>query len=237
LSQLDFVCTDVQNLGRIGSCIADEMALPRKLRVEDTILISGAPRREPPEHVLEAAKSQLTATGYAPRRGMPKLQNAIAQRVERQTGQPVDASNQVVVMNGAMQALHIVMSSLLSNGDEVVIPTPSYSYDGLVRLAHGNPVYVPMSPHQDYKWDLDKIEAAITRKTKLLIVNTPVNPTGRVLSADELKHLVQIAQQHNLLIVADEAYDRLVYDDNQHVSIYGVEGAAERTLLVQSATK
>lgn len=176
-------------------------------------------------------------TGYAPARGLPLLREAIAARTERLTGIPVDPETQVVVTNGAMQALHIIMTALLQPGDEVVIPSPCFSYDGLVKLARGTAVYVPMQAESEYAWDIDRIEAAIGASTKLLIVNTPTNPTGRVLSRSDLERLDQIADRYRILVVADEAYDRLVYDGRRHESIYGVAEASERTLLVQSATK
>nr|WP_315463278.1 aminotransferase class I/II-fold pyridoxal phosphate-dependent enzyme [uncultured Rhodoferax sp.] len=227
----------ILELGRVGSCAADEMARPRKLSGRDIVPISGSPRRAPPMHVVAAAEAALRDTGYAPGRGASVLRSAITAHVETNTGIRADPETQVVVTNGAMQALHVIMSTILAPGDEVIIPSPCFSYDGLVKLAGAQPVYIPMRADTDYAWDFDRIEAAITPRTKLLIINTPMNPTGRVLSRTELIKLADIAHAHNLLVVSDEAYDRLVYDGREHTSIYGVAGMAERTLLVQSATK
>lgn len=227
----------IEGLGRVGSCAADEMAQPRKRRGGDTVSLSGSPRRPPPPHVIEAAQAAMGETGYAPGRGVPALRQAIAARVRNDTGVLIDAATQVVVTNGAMQALHVIMMGLLTAGDEVIVPTPCFSYDGLVRLAGATPVYVHMQMNDDYAWDMERIRAAITPRTRLLIVNTPMNPSGHVLSSEELHSLAEIARAHDLLLIADEAYDRLVYDGLRHRSIFGVEGMAERTVLVQSATK
>jgi aspartate/methionine/tyrosine aminotransferase len=234
---LDLQMSRVFDLGRVGSCASDELAIPRQRAGKDFVPISGSPRIEPPQHVLEAAMGAMKATGYAPRRGAPALQKAVADRIERKTGVVVDPETQVVVSNGAMQALHIIMTAMLEPGDEVIIPIPSFSYEGLVQLAGGTPVPVEMPAEDDYAWDFDRLEAAVTPRSRMIIVNTPVNPTGRVLTRDELARLVRFAEAHDLLIVADEAYDRLIYDHNEHVCPYGIEGAAERTILVQSATK
>jgi aspartate/methionine/tyrosine aminotransferase len=213
------------------------MARPRKLSGLDIVPLSGSPRRPPPPHVLAAAEVAMRDTGYAPGRGVQGLRQAIAARVDAHTGVRPDPETQVVVTNGAMQALHVIMSALLAPGDEVIIPSPCFSYDGLVKLAGAQPVYVPMRVDAQYAWDFDRVKAAITPRTKLLIINTPMNPTGRVLSRADLIQLADIAHTHNLLVVSDEAYERLVYDDHEHLSIYGLDGMAERTLLVQSATK
>lgn len=237
LDATQYTSQTIQELGRIGSCASDEIAKPRRLSGGDIVPLSGSPRCSPPDHVVSAVHRMMSETGYAPGRGLPDLKEAVAQRIRRSTSTEVDPETQVVVVNGGMQALHVVMLSLIDAGDEVVIPTPCYSYDGLVRLASGNPVYVPMLSESGYSWDLDRIRAAISPRTKLLVVNTPVNPTGRVLNHDELVGLVEIANEHDLLILADEAYDRLVYDGRSHESIMSIESAAARTVLVQSATK
>jgi aspartate aminotransferase len=227
----------IQALGRVGSCLSDELMRPRRAGGGDVVSVSGSPRRAPPPHVLEAARGALGETGYAPGRGMPRLQQAIAQRVHARSTVFIDPETQVVVTNGAMQALHVIMTALLAPGDEVVIPAPCFSYDGLVQLAGARPVHVPMSAGDGHAWDFDRLEAAIGPRTKLLVVNTPVNPTGHVLAREDLLRIGAIAHAHDLLVVADEAYDRLVYDGRRHVSLLGIAGMAERTLLVQSATK
>jgi aspartate/methionine/tyrosine aminotransferase len=224
-------------LERFGACEAEDLLRPRAQSGRDVVQLSGAPRLAPPEHVLVAAQAAMRETGYAHGRGLPVLRQAVARRVERNTGVAVDPDTQVVVTNGAMQALHVIMTALLGAGDEVIIPTPGFSYDGLVKLAGGCPVHVQMSLEDDWAWDMERIEAAVTPHTRLLMVNTPTNPTGRVLSVRETEQLAAIAQRHRLLVVVDEAYDRMVYDGREHHSIYSVPGMAERTLLVQSATK
>lgn len=224
-------------LSRFASCASDEMLRPRIQRGGDVLSLTGSPRRAPPAHVLAAVQAAMCDVGYAPGRGLPSLRQAVAKRVHGSTGVAVDPDAQIVVTNGAMQALHVIMTALLAPGDEVIIPTPSFTYDGLVTLAGGRPVHVPMPQEADWAWDMGRIKQAITPRTRLLVVNTPSNPTGRVLGLQELRQLADIAQTHGLLVVVDEAYDRLVYDGHEHRSLYGVDGMPERTLLVQSATK
>jgi aspartate/methionine/tyrosine aminotransferase len=194
------------------------------------------PQRALPPHLREAAQAAATAPREMPSRGLPALRAAIAARVGRENNLTLDEAN-VVVTNGAMQALNVVMRALLDPHDEVVLPAPCYFFDGVVRLAGGHPVLVPMEERDGYAWDLDRIAAAITSRTKLLVISTPVNPTGYVPPRADLQALLDLATRHNLLILSDESYNRMLYDGLPSISIVGLPGGWERTIVVQSMSK
>jgi aspartate/methionine/tyrosine aminotransferase len=171
-----------------------------------------------------------------PSRGLPALREAIAAHVAREGNLLLDETN-VVVTNGAMQALNMVMRALLNPRDEVLLPAPCYFFDGVVRLAGGHPVLVPMEEQGGYAWDLDRIAAAITPRTKLLVISTPVNPTGYVPAPADMEALLALAARHNLLILSDESYNRLLYDGLSTASMAWLPGGQERTIIVQSMSK
>jgi aminotransferase len=136
-----------------------------------------------------------------------------------------------------MQALNITFRTILDPGDEVIIPTPCYYFQGCVALAGGVARYVPMQETEGYRWEIEPLEAAITPRTRALVVNSPTNPTGYMLTAREIDELAAMALRHNLIIVADESYDRLVFDGRSHLSLAAIPEVAEQTILIKSLTK
>jgi aminotransferase len=129
------------------------------------------------------------------------------------------------------------LRTILDPGDEVIIPTPCYYFQGCVALAGGVARYVSMQETNGYKWDIAPIEAAITNRTRALVVNTPTNPTGYVLNRNELEALAALALKHDLVIIAEESYDRLVYDGRSHQSIAASPEVVQQTILLKSLTK
>jgi aspartate/methionine/tyrosine aminotransferase len=162
---------------------------------------------------------------------------AIAARLARENGVVVDPEQEIVVTNAANHALSVLFATMLDSGDEVLTFSPHYYYQGLIELAGGVPTYAPTREVDGWTWDLDALRAAVTPRTKVVVVNTPTNPTGHVASDDDLRGVAAIAEEHDLLIVSDEAYDHTVYDGGRHRSIAALPEAAGRTLTVVSATK
>jgi aspartate/methionine/tyrosine aminotransferase len=165
------------------------------------------------------------------------LREGIAWRVGTECNVQIDPEREVLITNGGMNALHVIFLTILEPGDEVVVPSPCFFLEGLVHRLGAKLVFVPMAEEDGFAWDPDRIEDAITKHTKALFLNTPVNPTGRVLTLEELRQLGEIAEAHDICVLADESYDRLTYDGRRHVSMLALPAYRERTVLVRSFTK
>jgi aspartate aminotransferase len=196
----------------------------------------GSPHWLPPAHVLEAGRAAVEDLAGAPAQGLLALREAAARKLARVNGIMV-GPHEILVTNAANHGLSIVLTSLVDPGDEVLTFAPHYYYQGLIELTGGIPTYAPTDAEKSWSWDIDALERAVTAKTKVLIVNTPTNPTGHVASVDELGAIAEIAHRHDILLVSDEAYDHTVYDGRKHMSIGALELAADRTITICSCTK
>jgi N-succinyldiaminopimelate aminotransferase len=204
----------------------------------------GFPDYPGPPEVLDVARAAIgtAADQYPPGPGTPELRAAVAAHVERFRGLTYDPADEVLVTAGATEALTAALLALLDTGDEVVLFEPMYdSYAAAVAMAGGVVRPVPLRPSADGTgpWVLDPAElrAAITPRTKLLLLNTPHNPTGKVFTDQELRLLVDVATAHDLLVLTDEVYEHLVFTGARHVSLATLPGMRERTLVVGSAGK
>lgn len=200
----------------------------------------GQPDFVSPEYIRKAACDSLMKgnTRYTSNYGTPALRNAIADKLERENNLHYDPSSEIMVTVGGEEAMTVAIMALTDIGDEVILPDPGYSpYDSVINLAEATPVYVSLSEERNFTFDLDALEAAITPKTKLLMLNTPGNPTGTMMDKDSLLRLSEICIKHDLLVISDEAYERVVYDGNEHISIASLPGMRERTVTIQSFSK
>ncbi len=204
----------------------------------------GFPDYPGPDEVLDVARAAIGtgADQYPPGPGIPELRAAVADHRKRFSGLTYDPDTEVLVTAGATEALTATMLALLEPGDEVVLFEPIYdSYSASVAMAGGVVRPVPLHPPADADgaWTFDEAElrAAVTPRTRLLLVNTPHNPTGKVLTAEELTVLADLAEAHDLTVVTDEVYEHLVFDGARHVSLATLPGMRERTLVVSSAGK
>ncbi|NJN73412.1 MAG: pyridoxal phosphate-dependent aminotransferase [Limnothrix sp. RL_2_0] len=185
---------------------------------------AGEPDFDTPAHIKDAAKKALDEgkTKYGPAPGEPLLREAIAHKLRTENNLPYNAEN-VMVTNGGKHSLYNLMMALIEPGDEVIIPTPYWlSYPEMVILAGGTPVFVDAIAANNYKITPDQLEAAITDKTKLFIFNSPSNPTGAVYHPAELEAIAAVLVEHQLLVVADEIYEKILYDGVVHQSIGSV---------------
>ena len=201
---------------------------------------AGEPDFATPEHIVAAAKQALDEgkTRYGPAAGEPRLREAIAQKLQKDNGLCYGAEN-VIVTNGGKHSLFDLMLALLDAGDEVIIPAPFWvSYPEMVKLAGGVPVIVPTDQKSQFKITPTQLQQAITPKTKLFVINSPSNPTGMVYTPAELEALAAIVVQNDLLVVSDEIYEKLIYDDAKHVSIGAINPEIyERTLVSSGFAK
>jgi aminotransferase len=209
--------------------------------VEDVAFLSWAkPTTDTPTHIREAAVRAIElglAGGYSPTSGLPALRGAIADKLLRDNGIEADAS-QIIVTVGAIEGLSAAIMAVVDPGDEVILPTPTYStHIRQVRLASGEPVLVPCVEEADFALDLDAVAAAITPRTKAILYCSPSNPTGTVFGEEQLRRLAELAREHDLVVITDEAYEYFVYDDHAHFSIASLPGMAERTISCFTFTK
>ncbi|MEE8448932.1 MAG: pyridoxal phosphate-dependent aminotransferase [Thermodesulfobacteriota bacterium] len=200
----------------------------------------GEPDFATPDHVVQAADQAIKSgyTRYTSSAGILKLREAIAERLEADHSLKYDPANQIVVTPGSKHALFSCVLAMINPGDEVIIPNPCFpAFDLAVRLAGGNSVPIILREELDFQLDLKELKRQITPRTKMLIINSPHNPTGSVLSEASLAEMADIAKRHNLVVLSDEVYDKFVYDGFQHQSIAGLPGMAERTVVINSFSK
>jgi N-succinyldiaminopimelate aminotransferase len=204
----------------------------------------GFPDYPGPPEVLDVARAAIgtAADQYPPGPGVPQLRAAISEHQQRFHGLAFDPDTEVLVTAGATEALSAALLGLLDTGDEVVVFEPMYDcYAAGIAMAGGvaRPVPLRPPPTGSGPWIFDPAElrAVVTPRTKLLVLNTPHNPTGKVFTRDELAGLAALAQEADLLVLTDEVYEHLIFDDREHVSMATLPGMRERTLVVSSAGK
>ncbi|WP_282791039.1 pyridoxal phosphate-dependent aminotransferase [Streptomyces sp. CC224B] len=207
----------------------------------------GFPDTDGPEEVREAAVRALRdgrGNQYPPGPGVPELRTAIAAHQERRYGLTFDPDLEVLVTAGATEAIAASLLALVEPGDEVIALEPYYdSYAASIALAGGTRVPVTLRPDGDagagrrFTLDLDELRDAVTPRTRLLLLNTPHNPTGTVLSREELAEIARLAVEHDLLVVTDEVYEHLVFDAPGHLPLATFPGMRERTVTISSAGK
>ncbi|WP_193665606.1 pyridoxal phosphate-dependent aminotransferase [Nocardioides kribbensis] len=192
----------------------------------------------PPEVIARAVEALgAGANQYAPGPGVPALRQAVARHQARHYGIELDPDTEVVVTTGATEGVAAALLGLLDPGDEVVLLEPSYdSYDAMVQMAGGVRRGVTLRA-PDFRLDADALRAAVTPRTRLLLLNSPHNPTGTVLTRAELQVVADVALAHDLVVVTDEVYEHLVFDDHEHVPLATLPGMAGRTLTLSSAGK
>ena len=225
--------------GRLDGMRESQIREMTRLALEcDAINLSqGFPDFDPPEEVQEAAARAVRdgVNQYTVTWGTPALRQAIATSL-RDRYQPafdwLDPDRHVTVTCGVTEAIVSVLMSVIEDGDEVLIIEPAHeNYGPATRFAGGTPVFVPLLP-PDYPLDIERVRAAVTARTKVILVNTPNNPTGRVFTQRELESIADLVREHDLLVVTDEIYDRILYDGRPHIPIATLAGMDERTITV-----
>lgn len=230
-----------RRLAEFGTTIFAEMSA-LALSTGSINLGQGFPDTDGPEEVREAAVRALRdgrGNQYPPGPGIPELRTAIAAHQQRRYGLSYDPDTEVLVTAGATEAIAAALLALVEPGDEVVALEPYYdSYAASIAMAGGTRVPVTLRPHDgSFRLDLDELRAAVTGRTRLLLINTPHNPTGTVLTRAELAAIAELAVERDLLVVTDEVYEHLVFDDAVHLPLASFPGMRERTVTIGSAGK
>ena len=198
----------------------------------------GEPDFETPANIIEAANRALAEghTHYAPPLGLPSFRDAIAADFSRRRGVEV-SPDRVVVTPGVKPIISFALMALAGAGDEVILPDPGFPiYESMTRFMGATPVPIPLRMENEFRLDLDELRALVSPNTRVLILNSPHNPTGSMLSQHDLEGIAAIAMAHDLVVLADEIYARLVYEGEHH-SILAVEGMAERTIVADGLSK
>jgi aspartate aminotransferase len=231
-----------ERMGRLGTESAFEVlararALERQGR-EIVHLEIGEPDFDTPTHIKEAAKRALdaNATHYGPSAGLPELREAIAKHTSETRGVPV-SPEQVVVTPGAKPIMFFTILALVGRGDEVIYPNPGFPiYESVVNFVGGVPVPIPLREEQDFGFDLALLEQRVSSRTKLIIINSPENPTGGVLDRGQIERIARLATERNIPVLTDEIYRQFLYE-GEFVSFYAQPGMHTRAILLDGFSK
>ena len=199
----------------------------------------GQPDFDTPAHIREAAKEALDQgyTRYPPAKGFADLRRAVAEKLRAKNGVDADPASEIFVAVGAMQVIFNTVLHLIEPGEEVIVIDPGYDYYSQIGLFGGVPVRVAAREENGFKVDPDEVKKAVTPKTKLMILNTPANPTGALLDEGILKQIAKIAQEHGIFVLSDEPYEDIVFDGARHVSMAAVDGMKELTVSAFTLSK
>ncbi|KAB1191964.1 aminotransferase class I/II-fold pyridoxal phosphate-dependent enzyme [Haloferax sp. MBLA0076] len=232
-----------ERVGRVepsATLAISNLASELEAQGEDVVDLSvGAPDFPTPENIVQAAKDAMDAghTGYTSSNGIPALKEAIAEKLR---GNGVDAeADEVIVTPGGKQALYETFQTLIDDGDEVVLLDPAWvSYEAMVKLANGSLKRVDLAPH-DFRLEpaLDELADTVSDETKLLVVNSPSNPTGGVFSDEALEGVRDLAVEHDIAVISDEIYERITYDGFEHTSLGSLDGMEDRTITINGFSK
>ncbi|HEU0116695.1 MAG TPA: pyridoxal phosphate-dependent aminotransferase, partial [Thermomicrobiales bacterium] len=240
-SPSEFIAARVRDLAPSPTLAVSDRA--RRLKAEGIDVIDlggGDPDFITPAHIRQAATDAMNAgdTHYVASNGTPALRKAIAKKLRDDNGLDVDWNGGIVVTPGGKQSLFEAALAFAEPGVDVLIPEPAWvSYVPMAELAGGRTIPVPLDPDDNFRMTRAALEAAVTPQSRVIVICSPNNPTGRVLAADELDAIAGFARDHDLLVFTDEMYEKILYDGHRHVSIATLPGMAERTLTFNGFSK
>jgi aminotransferase len=210
-------------------------------KIPDVVrLEAGEPDFKTPRHICEAAERAMREgkTHYTTSRGIPELRKAISEKAKKENGIDADPEEEIVVTAGASCAVYLSIHTVIEEGDEVLIPDPTWPhYEACVKLAGGKPITYSLDEDRGFSFDIDEIRRLISKRTKMIVVATPSNPTGGVIPIGDLKDLADVAIKHDLLILSDEVYEKMVYDGHNHYSIASLPEMKDRCITINSFSK
>ncbi len=233
----NFVSDRSKSVTRSGIRVMYDLALS----VEGLVHLEiGEPDFSTPQHIVDAAKKALDEgyTHYTPNAGYKDLRESVSRKVLKDNGIEADPESEIIVTSGAMQAISSAILVTINPGDEMILPDPAYeSFVRQTRFASGIPIPVEVKEDDEFRLKPEKVEKAITKRTKMIIINSPGNPTGSVMSKDDLEGIAELAMRHDLLVLSDEIYEKMLYDGARHDSIASFPGMKERTITVFAFSK
>ncbi len=220
--------------------IFEEVTRRERLGEKIIHLEMGEPDFDTPAHVKEVAKKALDEgkVHYSSNYGIPQLREAITEKLKKDNGLAYDPATEVIVTVGSNEAVFITMMALLNPGDEVLIPDPCWlHYFYCAKMAGAVPISVPLREEEGFNPRVEDFLSRTTSKTRMIVINTPHNPTGVIFDPGALKGLAQLAKEKDLFVLSDEIYEKMVYDGNRHVSIGSFPGMKERTMTINGFSK
>ena len=202
-------------------------------------LCNGEPNFETPEHIKERCIQALREgrTKYGTEPGLPAMRQAVANKYTKQFGRPYDMDN-VMVTIGGVEGIFMALMTILNPGDEVIIPDPAYTcYVGQTLTLGGVPVRVPLYEEHGFRLQAEDLEKAITPKTKAIVITYPSNPLGAVLDRADGEALAKVIEKHNIMVISDEVYEKIIFDGREHFSLAQIESIKDKVLVVNSLSK
>lgn len=232
----DFICSKIKKIKPSGIRRLFDIAN----EIPDVISLGvGEPDFDTPWHVREEGiyALQKGRTFYTSNSGLPELREEICKNIKRKYGLDYDSKNEVVVTIGGSEAIDIALRALIDPGDEIVYPEPCFvSYQPCILLSDGVPVPIELSAETEFRLTPEKLERAITPKTKALLISYPSNPTGAIMERADLEKIAEVVRRYDIMVITDEIYSELSYREN-HVSIANMPGMQERTILINGFSK
>ena len=232
-----------ERMKRLGTETAFEvLAKAKALEAKGKSVIHleiGEPDFDTPVNIRQAAKKALDDgyTHYGPAAGLPPARAAIAKHISQSRGIEVSPDN-IVVTPGAKPIMYFVLTACVDPGDEVIYPNPGFPiYESVIEFVGAKAVPLALKEEKGFSFDVEDLRRLITKKTRLLILNSPQNPTGGVLSEKDLRQIAELAKEHDLIVLSDEVYNKIVYDGFKHYSIASIPGMQERTVLLDGFSK
>jgi aspartate aminotransferase len=220
--------------------VSDKVRQLKGQGIDVVDLGGGDPDFPTPAHIVEAAARAMREgrTHYVSSRGIPALVTAIAEKVRADQGASYDPAREIIVTPSGKHAIFSALIALLDPGDQVLIPQPSWvSYEACVRIADGIPVPVPLSAAERFRLGGEALKSLVTARTKAILINTPGNPTGHVMDEGELAAIAEVASAHDLYVITDEIYQKILFDGHRHRSVASLPGMRERTIIVDGFSK
>ena len=222
-------------------CAFFDAAEARQRAGQDIInMVMGRPDFLPAPHINEAVKKAVDdgQVHYTSNYGLLELRQEVARKLKDENGLGYAPETEIVITAGVSEALHLSMAALLNPGDEALIPAPAFlSYGSCVHMASGVPVFVPTEQAKGFQPEPDVLERHITPKTKLILINSPQNPTGTVYPRETLQGIADLAIRHDLIVVSDEINEKIIFDGEEHISIASLPGMRERTVVLNGFSK
>ncbi|MDZ4746114.1 MAG: pyridoxal phosphate-dependent aminotransferase [bacterium] len=233
-----------ERISRLGTETAFEVLVKaRALEAQGKSIVHleiGEPDFDTPPNIIQAGKDALDNgfTHYGPAAGLPQARQAVADYVNRTRGYDKVKADHVVITPGAKPIMFFAMMACLDEGDEVIYPNPGFPiYESVINFLNAVPVPLQLREEKEFRFDVADLAASITSKTRMIIINTPQNPTGGILTREDLRQIADLAIKHDLIVLSDEIYSQVTYGDFKHTSITEFEGMYERTIILDGFSK
>ena len=238
----------MNRVSKVGGCL-ERSSIRVLLEKQNTIAKScddmisftiGEPDFPTPPNIVEAAVRALREgkTKYAPNAGIPELRQAIARDIKKNYGVESNSETEIVITPSGMDTLRLAAQALLDDDQEMIVNDPCWSnHPNHSKMAHGKPVFVPLKEENNFAYSIEDLEAAVTEKTKVILLNYPNNPTGAVISYEDLTAFCDFCKRHDLIVISDEVYHKIIFDGLKFYSPAMIEGMKERVIISQSFSK